>query len=106
AAVQHLALFVPWETFLGEERDDINDIWARARAALSPRISCLVGNVQLLRRSAEDAKRDAKQWAASSGDGETTAPHADDEEGAGDAGEGTGPLYQSGNVGNAARLID
>ncbi|KJZ75815.1 hypothetical protein HIM_04639 [Hirsutella minnesotensis 3608] len=60
AAVQHLALFVPWERFLCEERGDINDIWTRARRALSPRISCLVENVQLLRRSAEDAKRDAK----------------------------------------------
>ncbi|KAM4064253.1 ATP-dependent DNA helicase PIF1 [Hirsutella rhossiliensis] len=27
AAVQHLALFVPWESFLDEERGDINCIW-------------------------------------------------------------------------------
>ncbi|KAM4061622.1 PIF1-like helicase [Hirsutella rhossiliensis] len=33
AAVQHLALFVPWESFLGEEAGDINNIWARARMA-------------------------------------------------------------------------
>ncbi|KAM4061035.1 hypothetical protein HRG_012950 [Hirsutella rhossiliensis] len=33
AAVQHLALFAPWETFLSEERGDINEIWRRARAA-------------------------------------------------------------------------
>ncbi|KAM4067436.1 AAA domain-containing protein [Hirsutella rhossiliensis] len=32
AAVQHLALFVPWEAFLGEG-GDINEIWRRARAA-------------------------------------------------------------------------
>ncbi|XP_044714539.1 PIF1-like helicase domain-containing protein [Hirsutella rhossiliensis] len=43
AAVQHLALFVPWD------------------------------NVQLLRRSAEDAKRDAKQWAATAEEGELLA---------------------------------
>ncbi|KAM4064178.1 PIF1-like helicase [Hirsutella rhossiliensis] len=43
AAVQHLALFVPWN------------------------------NVQLLRRSAEDAKRDAKQWAATAEEGELLA---------------------------------
>ncbi|KAG6989246.1 ATP-dependent DNA helicase PIF1 [Fusarium oxysporum f. sp. conglutinans] len=28
AAVQHLALFVPWESFLCEESGDINSIWA------------------------------------------------------------------------------
>ncbi|KAK4061234.1 hypothetical protein Purlil1_14261 [Purpureocillium lilacinum] len=68
-------LFVPWEAFLCEERGDMNNIWTRAREALSPRISCLVENVQLLRRSAEDAKRDAKQWAASSADDDGTAVH-------------------------------
>ncbi|KAH6869232.1 hypothetical protein B0T10DRAFT_418792, partial [Thelonectria olida] len=94
AAVQHLALFVPWESFLGEERDDINDIWARAREALHPRISCLVDNVQLLRRSAEDAKRDAKQWASSSGDGNLTGAHVE-EAGAGQADEESASAYQS-----------
>ncbi|KAM4067621.1 PIF1 protein [Hirsutella rhossiliensis] len=85
AAVQHLALFVPWESFLGEGTGEINSIWARARDAMAPRISCLVDNVQLLRRSAEDAKRDAKQWAASSGDGDPTVAHVE-EGGAGEAG--------------------
>ncbi|KAI8649722.1 ATP-dependent DNA helicase [Fusarium keratoplasticum] len=103
--VQHLALFVPWETFLGEVRDDINDIWARARAALSPRISCVVGNVQLLRRCAEDAKRDARQWAASAGDADFTAARAG-EEGEGEAGEEVASVYQSDSIGNATRLID
>ncbi|KAJ4191685.1 hypothetical protein NW759_016677 [Fusarium solani] len=92
AAVQHLALFVPWESFLCEETGDINSIWARAREALAPRISCLVDNVQLLRRSAEDAKRDAKQWAATSGDDE--------------AGAETAATYQSNSIGDATRLID
>ncbi|KNB16808.1 hypothetical protein FOXG_21800 [Fusarium oxysporum f. sp. lycopersici 4287] len=105
AAVQHLALFVPWESFLCRETDDINSIWARARKALPPRISCLVDNVQLLRRSAEDAKRDARQWAASSGDGELTATHAHQDR-AGEAREEATSAYQSDSVGNATRLID
>ncbi|XP_044714650.1 PIF1-like helicase domain-containing protein [Hirsutella rhossiliensis] len=94
AAVQHLALFVPWELFLGEESGDINRIWGRERAALVPRISCYVDNVQLLRRSAEDAKRDAKQWAASSGDGDSTAVYLD-EDGTAEAGVEPGSVYQA-----------
>ncbi|KAM4067355.1 ATP-dependent DNA helicase PIF1 [Hirsutella rhossiliensis] len=90
AAVQHLALFVPWEAFVCEETGDINDIWARERAALAPRIARLADNVQLLRRSAEDAKRDARQWAA------TTE----------EAAEGGGQVYRAGGAGDAARLID
>ncbi|KAJ4182051.1 hypothetical protein NW759_17757 [Fusarium solani] len=104
-AVQHLALFVPWESFLYRETDDINSIWARAREALPPRISCLVDNVQLLRRSAEDAKRDARQWAASAGDADFTAARAG-EEAEGEAGEEAASVYQSGSIGNATRLID
>ncbi|KAM4061844.1 PIF1-like helicase [Hirsutella rhossiliensis] len=109
AAVQHLALFAPWETFLSEERGDINEIWRRARERLPPRTSCLVDNVQLLRRSAEDAKRDAKQWAASSGDGDPAGAPGDwgeDGEGPGEADREAGSAYQSDNVGNATRLID
>ncbi|EXM13396.1 hypothetical protein FOTG_18153 [Fusarium oxysporum f. sp. vasinfectum 25433] len=105
AAVQHLALFVPWESFLCREADDINSIWARAREALPPRILCLVDNVQLLRRSAEDAKRDARQWAASAGDADFTAARTG-EEGEGEAGEEAASVYQSGSIGNATRLID
>ncbi|KJZ69031.1 hypothetical protein HIM_11574 [Hirsutella minnesotensis 3608] len=105
AAVQHLALFVPWESFLGEERGDINEIWARARELLPPRISCLVDNVQLLQRSAEDARRDAKQWTASSGGEDHTDAHVE-EAGGGEADEETESAYQSSNVGNATRLID
>ncbi|KAM4063431.1 PIF1-like helicase [Hirsutella rhossiliensis] len=110
AAVQHLALFVPWEAFLGEEEGDINEIWRRARELLPPRISCLVDNVQLLRRSAEDARRDAKQWAASGGAGDCAGA-------LGEAGEGeeggrhpgdddAASAYQADNVGKATRLID
>ncbi|KAM4061887.1 ATP-dependent DNA helicase PIF1 [Hirsutella rhossiliensis] len=108
AAVQHLALFAPWETFLSEERGDINEIWRRARERLPPRTSCLVDNVQLLRRSAEDAKRDAKQWAASSGDGDPAGAPGDwgGWGGAGRGGPRGGSAYQSGNGGNATRLIE
>ncbi|KAI8648527.1 ATP-dependent DNA helicase [Fusarium keratoplasticum] len=105
AAVQHLALFVPWESFLCKETGDINSIWARAREALAPRISCLVDNVQLLRRSAEDAKRDAKQWAATSGDGDPTVAHVE-EGGTDEAGAETAATYQSNGIGDATRLID
>ncbi|EFY94377.2 ATP-dependent DNA helicase PIF1 [Metarhizium robertsii ARSEF 23] len=105
AAVQHLALFVPWQSFVDEESGDINCIWARARAALTPRISCFVDNVQLLRRSAEDAKRDAKQWAATSSDGDFTAVHPE-EDGAEQAGEYHGSVYQADRTGNTMRLVD
>ncbi|KAF4448962.1 ATP-dependent DNA helicase PIF1, partial [Fusarium albosuccineum] len=107
AAVQHLALFVPWETFLCEQTGDVNSTWTRAREALPPRISCLVDNVQLLRRSAEDAKRDARQWAASAGDADFTAARAGEEGGEGEAGgEEAASAYQSDSIGNATRLID
>ncbi|EFZ03310.2 PIF1 protein [Metarhizium robertsii ARSEF 23] len=105
AAVQHLALFVPWESFLCEATDDINLIWARALKALSPRVSCLVDNVQLLRRSAEDAKRDARQWAASAGDADFTVTHAD-EEGEGEGDEEAASVRESDSIGNTTRLID
>ncbi|KAM4061310.1 ATP-dependent DNA helicase PIF1 [Hirsutella rhossiliensis] len=98
AAVQHLALFVPWESFLCQETGEINGIWERAREALAPRISCLVDNVQLLRRSAEDAKRDAKQWAASSGDGDPTVAHVE-ETGTDDAGAESTTMYQPSSIG-------
>ncbi|KAL6359150.1 hypothetical protein LRP88_07367 [Fusarium phalaenopsidis] len=68
------------------------------------RMSFLADNIQLLRRSAEDAKRDAKRWAAQSGDADPTSgvigPGMDD----GD--EGPGRAFQPGGVANAIRLID
>ncbi|KAG7413173.1 ATP-dependent DNA helicase PIF1 [Fusarium oxysporum f. sp. raphani] len=64
AAVQHLALFVAWESFLSEGAGDINAIWEGQRRALPRRILFVVDNIQLLHRSAKDAKRDANQWAA------------------------------------------
>ncbi|XP_044724054.1 ATP-dependent DNA helicase PIF1 [Hirsutella rhossiliensis] len=73
--------------------------------SLAPRISCFVDNVQLLRRSAEDAKRDARQWAASSGDGDPTAVRPD-EDGTGEVGVEPGSGYQADSAGSTNRLID
>ncbi|KAM4064040.1 VrtJ [Hirsutella rhossiliensis] len=88
-----------------DEESCHRSIWERAREALAPRISCLVDNVQLLRRSAEDAKRDAKQWAASSGDGDSTVAHVEEGE-TGEAGAEFAATYRSNNIGDATRLID
>lgn len=104
AAVQHLALFVPWEQFLSDESGDINAIWDRERRLLSPRLCHVVENIQLLRRSAEDARRDAKQWAAMSGETDHAAKEMelDGEEDDGVSGD----MYRGDNVGSAIRLID
>jgi len=89
---------------LGETSGDINAIWERQKQALPRRVSFLADNIQLLRRSAEDVKRDARQWAAMSGD----ADHAADavESGVADGDEGQRTAYRSDNIGNAIRLID
>jgi len=73
AAVQHLAIFVPWETFLAETSGYVNYIWQKQKRTLSTRISSYADNIQLLQRSAEDVKRDARQWAAMSGDTDPAA---------------------------------
>ncbi|KJZ68494.1 hypothetical protein HIM_12113 [Hirsutella minnesotensis 3608] len=65
-SVLHLALFVPWEDFLPERQGDIADIWMRHRAGLCPRLRFHVSNISLLRKSAEDARKDAKLWASRS----------------------------------------
>ncbi|KAH7464438.1 hypothetical protein FOMA001_g17470 [Fusarium oxysporum f. sp. matthiolae] len=105
AAVQHLALFVPWESFLSEGAGDINAIWEGQRRALPRRILFVVDNIQLLHRSAEDAKRDANQWAAQSGGGggdvdasvDTAGLECDTEPQA---------AYRSDGVGTATRVLD
>jgi hypothetical protein len=103
-AVQHLALFVPWERFLSETAGDINAIWEREKLALSRRILYFVDNIQLLCQSAEDAKRDAKQWAAMSG--ETDAMTEAFESGLADGDDKLRTMYRSDNIGNATRFID
>ncbi|KAG7001810.1 ATP-dependent DNA helicase PIF1 [Fusarium oxysporum f. sp. conglutinans] len=105
AAVQHLALFVPWESFLSEGAGDINAIWEGQRRALPRRILFVVDNIQLLHRSAEDAKRDANQWAAQSEGGggdvdisvDTAGLECDTEPQA---------AYRSDGVGTATRVLD
>ncbi|KAH6883992.1 hypothetical protein B0T10DRAFT_463349 [Thelonectria olida] len=104
AAVQHLAIFVPWESFLTESSGDINSIWKKYKLALPWRVSFLAENVQLLRRSAEDAKLDARQWAALSGEADPTAETAE----SGTVEDHYGPTgsYRSDSIGDATRLID
>ncbi|KAM4066710.1 PIF1-like helicase [Hirsutella rhossiliensis] len=63
-SVLHLALFVPWENFTSESLGDITDIWTTHRAGLCPRLRFYVSNICLLRKSAEDARKDAKLWAS------------------------------------------
>lgn len=95
---------MPWELFSSETSGDINTIWERQRQALPRRISFLADNIQLLHRSAEDAKRDAKQWAAQSGDGDPASEAIGP--GMGDGDEGPGRAFRSDGVANAIRLID
>ncbi|EGY20851.1 uncharacterized protein VDAG_02375 [Verticillium dahliae VdLs.17] len=103
AAVQHLAVFVPWQSFLCETAGDINALWERQRQCLSRRMAFFADNIQLLRRSAEDAKRDAKQWAAQSGDGDPSSEAT----GAGlvDTDERAASEFRSDGVVIATRLI-
>ncbi|KAH6952341.1 hypothetical protein BKA56DRAFT_504744, partial [Ilyonectria sp. MPI-CAGE-AT-0026] len=65
-SVLHLALFVPWENFLSKTRGDITGIWSNYAAMLCPRLRSHVSNISLLRKSAEDARKDAKLWASRS----------------------------------------
>ncbi|KAH7304602.1 hypothetical protein B0I35DRAFT_414433 [Stachybotrys elegans] len=65
---------------------------------------------KLLRQSAEDAERDAKQWAASSADDEHTVGgiswgDADGDDGS-DKDQGAPSIYRCDNIGEATRLID
>ena len=101
-------MFVPWEHFLSESRGDANAIWERLTRLLPHRLAAIVGNIQLLRRSAEDARRDARQWAAQSGEED---PAVDVAETATIDGEDQGPerargLYRPGKIGTATCLID
>ncbi|CAH0019562.1 unnamed protein product [Clonostachys rhizophaga] len=103
--------FVPWERFLSESLGDINDIWTRQKAALSRRLLFAPDNIQLLKRSAEDAKRDAKQWAACSGDDGCNSGVAEAGDGGGDGAGGRDEAdvqttYCCGSAGDTTRLID
>lgn len=102
--MQHLAIFISWEQFLSETSGDINDIWERQKRALPPRLLFVVDNIQLLRRSAEDAKHDARQWAALSGETDAAANPIKPVTGEGD--DGLGTTYLSDDIRNAMRFID
>ncbi|KAG7402987.1 hypothetical protein Forpe1208_v016900 [Fusarium oxysporum f. sp. rapae] len=105
AAVQHLARFVPWDMFLCEVSDDINNIWERHKACLTRRIVWPADNIQLLRRSAEDVAPDARQWGVLSGESDpianATGSHSTERDGSQNA-----AVYRPDGIGTAARLID
>ncbi|RSL78064.1 hypothetical protein CEP52_017666, partial [Fusarium oligoseptatum] len=65
-SVLHLALFVPWEKFLSETHPDITGIWQNFADTLCARLRLCIANISLLRRSAEDARKDARLWASRS----------------------------------------
>jgi hypothetical protein len=67
-------------------------------------MSFVADNIQLLRRSAEDTKRDAKQWAALSGETDLTADGIESDMGESD--DGVKIVYRSDDIVNATRLID
>jgi hypothetical protein len=101
-------MFVPWEHFLSESSGDVNAIWKRKARLLPRRLVAMVGNIQLLRRSAEDAKRDAKQWAAQSREEDVVADATevaafDGEE---HENEGLRRLYIPDGLGSVMRVID
>ncbi|KAL8284658.1 hypothetical protein RB597_008496 [Gaeumannomyces tritici] len=104
AAVQHLALFVPWQVFLSEISGEINGIWERQKACLPKRISWLADNIQLLRRSAEDVSQDGRQWAVLSGGSDPIVDAVEWSDTT--SGDVQSVGYRSDSVGTAIRLID
>jgi hypothetical protein len=104
AAVQHLGLFIPWHAFLCESSGEINRIWETQKTCLSKRMTWLADDIQLLRRSAEDVARDARQWAALSGEGDPTADAVGS--GSTEGHDAQGVEHRPGGVGLATRLID
>ena len=61
-SVLHLALFVPWESFLSNIQGDITKIWSGYEDTLSNCLCFYISNISLLRKSAEDVYRDVKLW--------------------------------------------
>ncbi|KAF6807891.1 hypothetical protein CPLU01_15746 [Colletotrichum plurivorum] len=66
SAVILLSLFVPWKEFMSRVDGDALAAWAELSAELPPRIATVVSNVQLLHKTTEDARRDARLWASRS----------------------------------------
>jgi hypothetical protein len=63
AEIQHLGLFIPWETFQDDNTDDLNEVWSLQKQSLEDRLLFHVESCGLIRRSAEDARVDAEAWA-------------------------------------------
>ncbi|KAF6804548.1 hypothetical protein CPLU01_16050, partial [Colletotrichum plurivorum] len=81
SAVLLLALFVPWQDFLYREDGDAEAAWTDLSQHLPGRIASVVRNVQLLHKTAEDARRDQQLWASrSEGDEGADFDGADDED--------------------------
>ncbi|GJC89504.1 hypothetical protein ColLi_12342 [Colletotrichum liriopes] len=66
SAVLLLALFIPWERFTYISDQLPPELWTSLKEDLPERVSAFVDNIQLLHKSAEDAKKDAKLWASRS----------------------------------------
>lgn len=85
--------------------EDVNAGWERKAEVLPRRLAAAVENIQLLRRFAEDARRDARQWAAQSGEEDpkvdvTDLATFDAEE------RGNERLHTPDDIGSATRVID
>lgn len=63
AAIHHLGMFVPWQHFAGETDLSPSEVWETKHENLEERLKTYAANIQHLRRSAEDARVDAKAWA-------------------------------------------
>ncbi|KAK2005446.1 hypothetical protein LZ32DRAFT_673453, partial [Colletotrichum eremochloae] len=59
-------LFVSWEQFIYTPSRSPRELWETLKHGLPKRVLALVDNVQLLHKSAEDAKKDAQLWASRS----------------------------------------
>ncbi|KAF2195594.1 hypothetical protein K469DRAFT_758158 [Zopfia rhizophila CBS 207.26] len=70
------------------------------------RLAAVTENIQLLQRSAEDAKRDARQWAAQSGKADPTVDTADLLTSDGEEDKCSWRLYRPGEIGSTTRLIN
>ncbi|KAG6978077.1 hypothetical protein FocnCong_v021441 [Fusarium oxysporum f. sp. conglutinans] len=90
--------------FTEEDDSYYRRIWETQKTCLSKRMTWLADNIQLLRRSAEDVARDARQWAALSGEGDPTADAVGS--GSTEGHDAQGVEHRPGGVGLATRLID
>jgi hypothetical protein len=78
--IMNLALFVPWEQFFGISNGTIPNVWQQCYETLSGRLRMHSNNLDLLRKSAEDAKRDAQIWQSRTDWGDVVTELLDDED--------------------------